>query len=51
MRTEGKKKASMAELLVKEVEENQVRKVLSILESSGSLEEAKIKVRGLLDED
>lgn len=41
--------SNVGELLVKETQENQTRKILEILNESKSLEEAKEKVKALLN--
>ncbi|MCC8195222.1 MAG: protein phosphatase [Ruminococcus sp.] len=42
--------SGVGELLVKITEENQLRKVLALLDDCKDLDEAKAKVRALLDE-
>ncbi|SFA87151.1 hypothetical protein SAMN05216249_10437 [Acetitomaculum ruminis DSM 5522] len=44
-----KKKMNNSELLKQVIEENQTRKILLILETCKSLEEAKEKIKALLD--
>lgn len=41
--------SNVGELLVKETQENQIRKILEILNDSQNLEEAKEKVKALLN--